>query len=224
MLAMLGPWASAAAQVGHAPARTPYADLEYRQELTLYGGQYSAGKDPAGVAPRSGPLIGARYDLRLGGPAYLMVNLATVRSERTVLDPSKAPAARNLGSQSWPLYMADVGIALNLTGFKSYHRLVPVLSAGIGVVSDLKGSPDVGRYQFGTPFAFSLGAGVKWVPQASRFQLRADLTNHFYQLRYPNSYYQFDVGSTPVLPASQAKNLWKSNPSLTLGVSYLFFR
>lgn len=215
--------AALAAQVGHPPARSPYTDLEYRQEWTLYGGQFSAGKDPAGVAPQKGGMVGMRYDIRLGGPAYFSANLAQVFSERTVLDPAKAATARDLGTRANPIYLMDVGFTMHLTGFKAYHRFVPFVLGGLGVASDLK-KRDVGQYQFGTPFAFNLGAGVKWVPPGSSWQLRADVGNHFYQIRYPNTYYQTESGSAPILQPSQAKNFWKSNPSLTLGVSYLFFR
>jgi len=80
---MAGP---VAAQVGHAPAASPYADLEYRQEFTLYGGYYYAGNDRVGVAPGSGPMVGARYDLRLGGPALLtsrdILEFATIEGAR----------------------------------------------------------------------------------------------------------------------------------------------
>ena len=64
------------AQVGHQPQGSPYIDLEYRQEVSVFGGYYSAGTDQVGVAPKSGPMFGVRYDLRLGGPASLTSKLA----------------------------------------------------------------------------------------------------------------------------------------------------
>ena len=213
-----------AAQVGHSPAKSPYADLDYRQEWTFFSGRYDAGKDPAGVAPQPGQLYGLRYDLRLGGPAYLTARFADVQSQRTVLDPVKPLATRNLGLKPWPIYLVDLGISMNLTGFKSYHQLVPVLGAGVGVASDFKGVRDIGQYDFGTPFAFYFGAGVKWIPTGRQFQLRADVGDHFYQIRYPNTYYQSVNSVPPILTPSQAKNFWKSNTSATLGLSYLFFR
>jgi hypothetical protein len=222
-VALTGTAAGAHAQVGHLPTRSPYSDLEYRQEMTFFGGYYSAGVDPAGVAPRSGPLFGTRYDLRLAGPAYFTARLMGVRSERAVLDPTKAAAERNTGLQSWPIYLADIGFALNLTGFKSYHHLVPVIGAGLGVASDFKGKADVGLYKFGTPFALSFGAGLKWVPTSSPWQARLDVGEHLYQIKYPNSYYQSEIGA-PILRASQSKNVWKGNTSITFGLSYLFFR
>ena len=74
------------AQVGHVPQRSPYADLEYRQEATIFGGYYSAGVDEVGVAPKSGPMFGVRYDLRLGGPASLTSRFAYVSAQRDVID------------------------------------------------------------------------------------------------------------------------------------------
>jgi hypothetical protein len=212
------------AQVGHIPSRTPYLDLEYRHEWTFYGGYYTASTDPAGVAPRSAPMFGSRYDLRLGGPAYFTVNLAQVQSDRRVIDPKKKPAERLVGTESWPIYLADVGITLNLTGFKSYHHFVPTFGFALGIASDFKGKADVGLYKFGTPFALSVGTGVKWVPASARWQARLDLGERLYQIKYPNSYYTTETTDAPVLPATQAKNLWKANSSITFGVSYLFFR
>jgi hypothetical protein len=224
LLALVPNGRSLQAQVGHLPARSPYTDLEYRQEVTFFAGYYSAGKDPAGVAPRSGLLLGTRYDLRLGGPAYLTVRLANVQSERLILDPNEAPTERSQGVEPWPLYLADVGIAMNLTGFKAYRRIVPVVSAAAGIVSDFKGKADIGNFKFGTPFALSVGAGVKWVAPSSRWQARLDVGEHLYQIKYPNSYYQSETGAAPILRLTQAKNIWKGNTSLTLGISYLLFR
>ena len=44
-LACVGVAAPLAAQVGHVPQRSPYIDLEYRQEASLFGGYYNAGTD-----------------------------------------------------------------------------------------------------------------------------------------------------------------------------------
>ena len=60
---------SAQAQVGYPPAESPFRDLPFRQEATIVAGYFAAGKDPVGVAPQSGPLVGVRYEARIGGPA-----------------------------------------------------------------------------------------------------------------------------------------------------------
>ncbi len=211
------------AQVGHPPARSPFRDLEYRQEWTLFGGWYAAGEDYAGVAPQAGVMTGLRYDIRLTGPLQLFVRAAGVASERRVIDPAKPVAERDLGLQSWPLAMFDVGFDFQLTGAKSWHSMVPLVSLGVGIASDLKGTADVGGYRFGTPFALSAGGGVKWVP-GGRLQGRLDATLRSYQLKYPDAYFLASSEGTRVLRETTPQTFWKPNLAVTVGLSYLFFR
>jgi hypothetical protein len=212
--------APAAAQIGYPPTESPYRDLEFRQEATFFAGWFAAQKDPAGVAPRSAPIAGVRYDVRIGGPAQFTGRLATAFSERTIVDPTQPAATRVVGVESWPLYIADANITVNLTGQKSWRHLVPVLNAGIGIASDLKGGTDIGEYKFGTSFAFNFGGGVRWVP-GGNFQVRADFADYVYQIQYPSTYYDEE---TPVLDDDQAASVWRHNLALTLGASYQFFR
>ena len=222
-IALLLP-APALAQVGSLPQNSPFRDLEYKQEFTAFTGWFAAAKDPAGVAPRSGPMIGARYDVRIGGPAEFSARLATVFSERRVIDPAKAGAARELGVHKQGLYVGDVGITVNLTGQKSWHTLVPYTQLGVGLASDFKGR-DAGGFRFGTTFAFNFGGGVRWVP-TNRWQLRADAGDYLYQIQYPDTYFVPTTtgGSDAVLGDRQAKSAWKHNLALSIGASYLFFR
>lgn len=212
-----------AQDVGHPPNASPFRDLVYRSELTLVSGWYGGSEGIAGVGPRGGPMAGLRYEMRIGGPAYLVARLSGVQSERTVLDPAQAEGTRDLGTRSWPIALADVGIALSLTGQKSWHHLVPVVHGGIGVASDFgkRGDPD--EYEFGTPFAFSFGAGVKYVG-SGRLQLRADIADHVYQLDYPDTYFIPPANVAPILSPSDPSGQYVHNLALTLGVSYLFFR
>jgi len=213
--------ASADAQVGHLPENSPYRDVETRQEFTFFGGHYSAGEDPIGVAPRGGPMYGVRYEVHVGGPALLMARWSHVNSERFPIDPTKTGAAAQLGKQNVSLNLYDVDLVLNLTGQKSYHHFIPVVNFGAGVAScgcTVKGDP----YAFGTPFAFSYGGGLRYVP-GGRFQLRADWGDYLYQLKYPTAYY-LNNGSGSAVPAKQARSFWKNNRALTVGASLLFFR
>jgi len=209
------------AQVGYPPAESPFRDLVYKQEFSLVAGYYGAGKDPVGVAPQSGPFLGARYEVHIGGPAQFAVRAARVFSERNVLDPSQPLDDRIVGTSTWPLYLADLGITFNLTGRKSYRGLVPLVTVGGGIASDFKGSEDVGGYKFGTAFALSYGAGVRWV-SGGRYELRLDLLDYLYQVRYPNSYF-VPNGTLPAV-RSGSQNVWTHNAAITLGGSYQFFR
>ena len=211
------------AQVGHLPQNSPYRDVETRQELTFFGGRYSAGKDPIGIAPEDGPMYGLRYQIHVGGPAFLTARWSHVNSERVAIDPLKTGTARQLGKHNVSINLYDVNLALNLTGQKSFHHIIPVINVGAGIASCGCSVPN-DPYTFGTPFAFTYGGGLRWVP-GGRFQLTADWNHYLYQLKYPTDYYVAPTtGGTPAVPSDQQRSFWKGNRALTIGASLLFFR
>ena len=213
----------ARAQVGYPPARSPYVDLLYTQEISAIFGYYVGRDDPAGVTPGNGSLVGAHYEWRAGGPAHLTGEIVRIGSSRRVLDPAKPAGTRNLGERSWPLYSADFGLGLSLTGAKSWHQIVPEIKAGLGFISDFRGKADVGGFKYGTRFALTWGAGVRFVP-GGNLQIRADLTNRLNSIKYPDAYFRPPAsGGTPILTGEQT-SVWRNNPALTLGFSYLFSR
>ena len=217
------------AQVGYDPARSPYRDVPWRQGITFAAGWYNAAIDPAGVAPRSAPMYGLRYDLQLAGPAQLTVRAMTTTSKRNLLDPRQPKATRFLGEVDAPLLFTDLGLTMNLTGQRSWHRLVPLIQFGAGVASDLKPASDVGNYKFGgtsgTTFALSFGTGVRYVPggRFNRWEVRGDVTDYLFALKYPGSY--ISTATTPsVLKSNASSSSWRHNAGLTLGLTYRFLR
>ncbi len=218
------PAATAAAQVGHLPSESPYQDVPFKQEVTLYGGTYQGAIGKAGVGPTGGPIIGARYSIRLGGPVEAAAHVARVSTSRMVKDPLKIGDARMVGEQSFGLYMADVGFALNLTGQKSFHRFVPVVGAGLGVVSG-SNTPDVGGFKVGTPFALNFRAALRFIPRGN-ISARLELSDNMFQLSYPSGYFRSPpIGDgTPILDRSVGNSQWTHHRVLTLGISYMFSR
>jgi hypothetical protein len=214
--------ANAEAQVGSLPQNSPYRDVETSQELTFFGGRYSAGKDPLGVAPHGGPMFGIRYEKHVGGPAFLTARWSHVNSERLAIDPTKTGAAAQLGRKSVSLNLYDVNLALNLTGQKSFHHIVPVVNFGAGLAT-CGCTVDLDPYRFGTPFAISIGGGLRYVP-GGRFQLRLDWNDYLYQIKYPEEYYVNTSGTGAAAPPAQDRSFWKNNGAFTLGASLLFFR
>lgn len=212
------------AQVGHQPASSPYHDIPFKQEITIFGGNFGAAAGRAGVGPTGGPVVGMRYAIHLGGPAEATAHLARVSTSRMVKDPSKAGAERFVGEQSFGLYLADVGLALNLTGQKSYHRFVPVVGAGLGIVK-ASGGQDVGGFNIGTPFALNFRAAVRFVPKGN-LSARVELADNMFQLSYPASYFRSPpIGEgAPILAGNEGDNQWTHHAVLTIGVSYLFSR
>lgn len=219
------------AQVGYEPRKSPYRDLERSHEMTLSSGLFRAHPDAAGVAPQSGTMIGVRYQwLAGGGPVNLSAEVARVESQRRVLDPDLPQCTTGepldcklISTYRWPLYFTDVGLALNLTGGRSYRRLVPEARAGVGFVTDFHTKSDVGDFAFGTKFTITWGGGVRWVGSGP-FQLRFDLANRLYKVGYPVTYYQFAPDTSTILTPLTKRSAWMNNAGLTLGVSYLFGR
>jgi hypothetical protein len=207
--------------VGFPPTRSPYIDLEHAQEITFIAGQYHAHRDPANAGPQSGLLLGAHYEWRPSGPIHLIAELARISSNRQLINPAKAGAARDLGIASRPLYAADAGLGLSLTGGKSWHHLVPEVAGGVGFISDLRSKPDSGGFKFGTRFALNWGGGLRYVP-GGKWQIRGDVKNRMYSLGYPQAFYITPTGGNAVVPSTQPKSFWTNNPTFTLGLSYLF--
>ena len=220
-VALLFGAATASAQVGHSPENSPFRDIEGGQELTLYAGHYNAGTDPLGVAPKPGPIVGLLYQIHVGGPAEFMVRYGQVRASRQAVDPTLGKATRSLGSHNSVISLYDLDMTLNLTGLKSYHHIVPVINVGAGVAS-CTCQVDNDEFQFGTPFALSMGAGLRFVP-GGHFQVRVDLNDYFYQIHYPGAYYINSADNTPFAAGDVPHSFWKGNPTLTIGVSRLFF-
>ncbi|HJU89579.1 MAG TPA: hypothetical protein VJ672_09310 [Gemmatimonadaceae bacterium] len=217
--------ASLTAQVGNPPGDSPYRDVPQRHSLTPFTGYMDGDVGRAGVGPEGGPAIGLQYDLRIAGPVWLTARVTGVATERLVLDPEEEdPADRVRGKIKLPVLVSNVGFTMAVTGQKSWHRLQPLITAGAGLYSDLGREVDDGGFNIGTPFALSVGAGVRYVP-GGRLAIRLDLTDHLYKLRYPTAYFVApSEDSEPVLPANSSRSEWTHNPTLTIGLSYLFGR
>ena len=221
VLAFLAP--AAGAQVGYDPAHSPYRDLDQPHEWSFLVGHYTARSDPAGVEPQGGELFGLLYGWHAGGPIYLMSQLSRISSQRLVVDPSQPAASRDLGIADWPLYALEGAMAVSLTGNRTYRGFMPLANFGVGLMSDRHTRSDVGDFSFGTRFEFTWGAAVRWVA-TDRWALRADWTNRFFSMGYPETYYRLAKDSTSVVVARQSKSFWRNNPALSIGLSYMPWR
>lgn len=221
LVALLVAFPLSAQQVGFPPAQSPYRDLEYKQEISPYGGWASASDDPAHILPQSAAIAGVRYQIHLGGPVAFDSDISRMGSDRRVIDPKQIASKRFLGTTSAAVYGVNVGVALRLTGRKSWHHMVPEVRAGGGVVSS-EAKDDVSGYSFGTPFAFTAGGGLKFV-SLGRLQVRADATSRWYKAKYPDSFFQASSDGTSVL-TTESRSFWARQTLLTVGASLLFDR
>jgi hypothetical protein len=211
---------SASAQVGYPPNRSPYTDRDFNREWTWFAGQFSAQSDPVGVAPSDGPMAGLRWQMYLTGPLYFGLRLAGGSIERRVIDPAKRIAERDLGTEKVPMAIADMQLEMSLTGHKTWRGIAPFVNGGLGIAADLRGANDVGSYRFGIPFTISLGTGLSWTP-GGNWALRLDWSHYIYRIQYPASYYLKTTEDPAVLPAGAARSMWRRNPALFIGISFL---
>lgn len=222
LLAPLLPPRPAAAQVGHRPERSPYEDVRFGQTLTVLAGWLMPGRDIAGIAPRAGTLGEVRYDIGVGGPASLFVRYGMGRGERDVLLPERSRAARVYEVRPVSTHAVDGGLDLALTGSKTWHRMVPSLFAGAGIASDFA-KADTGGYRFGSKFAITWGGSLRFLPRRG-IQLRADLTNRFWQYDYPDRFFVKGADTTSILTDTRRRSAWRSNWGATAGVILPLFR
>ena len=211
------PVCAMAQQVGTTPEKSPFRDLEKRQDVTLLIGP-SFGRDRAGAAPRGGAAVGLRYDVALGSaPLTFTSSLLRQGSSREVIQPGLPLANRSGGTVSQPLWFFDLGLQMLLTGNRSWHGIQPSLTAGAGIAYDGAGITDSSNFSFGTRFSPVLGLGVKYAPVQSRWTVRLDFINRFYSVPYPQSF-RDTVSGVPRVVGTNVNSAWTRNTMLTLGL------
>jgi hypothetical protein len=224
LLAATVPAAAHAQLVGYQPQDSPYRDFDEKGNLSWVAGYLFSPSIPGDVGPQSAPLIGIRYDYHVFGPAYIEGRWYHAFSERNVINPDLPPFDRivqkNVGVG---VNLIDLGLALNLTGMRTTHSLVPVVNLNVGVASDLGAPHDAGGYRFGTNLALSAGLGIRYIPQHSRFKFRIDVGDYLYSTHLPNSYRDAN-GGAPVVSTSQSLTPWRQNLVVTGGASIALFR
>lgn len=208
--------------VGTLPDQSPYADIQDGQRLTAVVGWLQTGHDAVGVNAKSAPMFGARYDLSIGGAAYVTGLLFGAAVNRTVLDYTKAPANRNIGTQSFALIDASAQLALSLTGKRTWHRLQPLINIGAGIASGVGDNFDVSEFTFGTSFQFSYGAGLRFIASRNS-EFRLDVDQYWWELKYPPLYRSTQGSPTAIKPTGSLSS-WTANTALTLGWTFYMFR
>jgi hypothetical protein len=222
------PAAARAQDVGYNPEHSPYHDIDQNHDYYLFGGYWLAGQDEAHVTPRSGPLVGFRYDLLIAkSPIFMVARVAHVFDDRTIINPTY-PISIRVRTPDAPasFNMADIGLGLLLTGHKTFHRLAPAINFGTGVVSDLGGAGGPGHYHLGTQFAAVYGAGIRWLPDGalSRLSLRLDANAYLYEHHLPRSFHTITADGTTAIPLTKPLTQWRNNAAYTLGVWYAILR
>lgn len=222
MLALAAVATTAAAQVGHDPAHSPYRDIRRGSGLLASVGWLGGDRGSVPVGPGPGTTLGLHYSLAGGGPVVLLAGATFAALDRYVIDPDSSAATRRSGPEPNDILQLDVGIQLRLTGGKSWRGIAPYLGMALGLAFELRGPNDPGNYTFGTKFTLAPGAGLRIHP-ARRLTVVADVRYTFWRLGYPTTYRVANaVDSTTVLPAGASETDWTTHPSLRVGVGWTF--
>lgn len=153
----------------------------------------------ADIGPRSAPMFGLAYQLRVSGPLSLQADVGYVAGKRDVFlaeasaDSSNIlPIATNQRVSSGIL-LAEVGFLFHLTGPRSYRGFAPFVGAKAGYARQITGGdpdstvvfiPKPERFRFGPSFAVGVNAGTDVFVTRS-LSLRPELNGRLWRLTAP---------------------------------------
>jgi hypothetical protein len=220
MLCSILPSFQLSAQVGYEPGHSPYRDIPRGGAALLAVGYLGGSRGSVGVGMSNGPTGGVRYETVLAGAIGVSFGLAYAQTTRFVVDPTKDTLSRKSGPFDNDVVLADAGLQFVLTGKKTWRGFAPYLGGALGVAVG-GGSPrDTSGYDFGTKFAVTPEAGIRWYP-ARRVSVRVDFRAVGWKLTYPASY-KFTYIDTPVLGPTASLSQWTWHPWVTLGLGWIF--
>ena len=213
-------------QVGHRPASSPYQPIRARKTLYLTAGVFGGSAGRVGVGPKDGTLIGAKFGFHPGGPVEFILGLGSMSLDRTLIDPTQDSTSRTLEIVSQTVTLWDVGVAVRLTGAKSWHHLAPYVGLTVGIASGSKVRADtLSGFGFSTQFQFGPQAGVLWY-LSDKINLRFEARDVLWRLKYPDVFFATPVnapGEPSILNGNIDKNTqWVHHPLLTVSLGYAF--
>lgn len=207
---------------------SPYRFIDRSQGAGVLVGYLGANEGRLGAGPSSAPAVGLRYGIAVTGPIQLDLEGVFAPTSRAVVDTAfTTPDSARIthGEADMSLLIALLQLRFNLTGQRTWHGVQPFAAFGVGVAADLSGEQaadevlaEDARFDFGTSFAGSLGAGLEWYP-TQRWSLRADARTLFWKLKAPAAFrLENSADSDRIIPADE----WEQNGLLSVGLSFHF--
>lgn len=209
---------------------SPYRNIEGRQEVSLITGFMPLDAGSLELGPKTGPFIGARYAIEVGGPVFFEGLVSYLPTDREVIDPRRAEDDRSIGQTDVHLVMVDAAMDFSLTGRRTWNRISPHLFAGGGLAVDLAGDGDVSQellaediFEFGTAFTANAGVGFRFLV-TSKVMLRADASLKLWRLNTPGGF--DDPTKRPEVPGVEpeplVRNEWVAGRGLSLSLGWRF--
>ena len=218
--ALLGGGAPAAAQ----SIPSPYRYIEERQEIGVFAAPFLGDTGQLDLGPGPGFIAGVRWGIDLSGPLGLEAVGSWVSATRDVINPRRQEGDRKVAEADVGLIFIDARLRFALTGRRTWHGFQPFIFAGAGVGFDVLGTrpedgrlPEAERFEFGTQFAGSTGAGFRFL-LGRRWVVRADATLFLYQVDTPNGFLDNPNLELGNLPESE----WVSPTYISLGLAFRF--
>ncbi len=212
-----------AAQVGHAPDRSPYRDIRASTSFTATFGRFTNDGGRFGLGARNGFTYGARYAFRANKFIELSIAGTKADLERKIVDPFVPTAQRTTGPFKESSIIGEAGITANLTGGKSWNRLAPFvgIAAGAAFTSGFTAAIDTSGYRSGTRFVFTPHAGTR-IFVSERLHLRLEAKAVLWKLTYPSSFATAPPSEPLAAPVvTDARfNQWTKNAILQVGIGY----
>ena len=216
------------AQVGHDPQHSPFQDVTTHQTFTPFISQFFGNRAQAGVGAQAGLAVGGRFATALSGPLELWATFAVINSRRNVIDPSLPDSTRVSGPIDYRLVSADLGIALNVTGQKTWHGLSPYVGIAFGVVAPTSTVTDTSGYQANSNITFVPTIGTR-VRIGRILSLTVEARDNLMRYEWPCSFFGPTIvcASTTKAPAVLDPNTERDaqmthNFTLTAGLSFHF--
>jgi hypothetical protein len=211
-------------QVGTSPERSPFNDILTHQGFTLFGGRFAGNANAAGTGVRPGFMVGGRLQIRLSSALDVWATMGEVWTNRLRIDAG-GDTARATGNITVRLLAADLDLALNLTGDKTWHGLAPYVALGAGITMPSAKIVDPGGFQLGTDFTVVPTVGTRFFISRS-LALRFEARDYYYRYTYPLFYFDRPYAAhqdrSPVLSNAVGDREWYSTFALWVGVTYGF--
>ena len=201
---------------------SPYRFVDESQHVNAFVGLVETDPGTLELGPGSGVAYGGRYGIRLTGPFVIEGQVAVLPTSRAVQDTAISAtdtAVVATGAEADMLLgVLSAALRFDLTGARTWHRLMPFGLLGVGAAFTLSEEDGVDsdvdsdvRYEFGTRLLGELGLGVEWFT-TDRLALRLDARNMLWRIDAPLGMQQLGA------PTSE----WVQNFLLSAGVSFRF--
>lgn len=217
--------ATALAQVGYDPARSPYRELRFGQFVGASVGRVGGAGGSLGLSPHGGPVYGIRYELLGASTISLSLAGSYADLERTLVHPDEPAATQIAGPVDQSALLFEGILQFTFTGGKTWHRLAPFVSGGFGLMLASRVPEDTTEFSLRTRAVLTPGIGTR-IFLSQRLFLRLEARASFWQVTYPASFTDSPANAPgdPAVLRGRARKEWVATPSLTAGLSYAFFR